>query len=171
MTDDKKRQFDMIFALRSAAWNSFDKRRDFEWRAALSLWTAMAAMIGIILSGKDIKIGPAIKVGGAILVAILAFLHAWFTHGIQEANRFDRDLADHYDDFVERDFLVPECQLLIDPEWNKLKERRARRRGTNLLTNYSHRFQVTSDLTVWPLSNWSAALKVGDFRACSRFAK
>jgi len=51
MREDQKRVFDAIYTLRLAAWNSFDKRRDFEWRAALGIWTAMAAMIGILLSG------------------------------------------------------------------------------------------------------------------------
>ena len=131
----------MIYALRSAAWNSSDSRREFEWRAALSLWTAMAAMIGILLSVKDVKIDLAIKVGGAVLVAILAFLHASFTHGIQEANRYDRDLADHYDDFIETEFLSSPCPTLINPAWQALKDRREKRRGTTILTNYSHRFQ------------------------------
>ena len=142
MTDDQKRQFDMIYTLRSAAWNSSDKRPEFEWRAALSLWTAMAAMIGILLSSKDIKIDPAIKVGGAILVAVLAFLHALFTHGIQEANRYDRDLADYYDDFIGKEFLSSLCPTLINnPAWQALTDRREKRRGTTILTNYSHRFQ------------------------------
>lgn len=141
MSEDQKRTFDAVFALRSAAWNSSDKRREFEWRAALGLWTAMAAMIGILLSGKDIKIDLAIKVGGAILVAALAFLHASFTHGIQEANRYDRDLADHYDDFIEREFLSSSCPTLTNPAWQALKDRREKRRGTTILTNYSHRFQ------------------------------
>jgi hypothetical protein len=115
MTDDQKRKFDAIYALRSAAWNSSDARRDAEWKVALGLWTALAALTGILL-GKEssITFNTATKYCGAILVVILVFLHALFTHGLQEANRFDRDLANRYDDFIEREFLVPECPSLID---------------------------------------------------------
>jgi len=141
MTEDEKRDFDAVYAIRSAAWNSSDKRSEFEWRVALGLWTAMAAMIGILLSGKDVKIDSPVKLGGTILVALLVFLHASFTHGIQEANRYDRDLADHYDDFLETQFFLPSFPALITPAWQALKERREARRGTTLLTNYSHRFQ------------------------------
>ncbi len=144
MSDDQKRKFDMIYALRSAASDSFNKRRDPEWRITLSLWTAFAALIGILLAREpNLKIDAAIKYGGAIVVAVLVIVHVWFLGGLQEANRIDRDLSDHYDDFIEREFLKVECQSLIEnPKWHDLGSRRQKRRGTDLLTNYSFRFQL-----------------------------
>jgi len=143
MTDDQKRTFDAIYTLRSAAWNSSDARRDAEWRVALGLWTALAALTGILL-GKEstVRFSAAIKYGGVALVAFLVYFHALFTHGLQEANRFDRDPANRYDDFIEREFLTTECPSLIDDEWKHLRDRRKKRLGSTIFSNYSHRFQI-----------------------------
>jgi len=146
MADDQKQKFDMILALRSAAWKSSDARRDAEWRVSLGLWTALGALIGILLS-KGFEPNCAVRYGGVFFSILLVVLHYSFARGLQNANRYDRDLADHYDDFLEQEILLPAFPALIDPEWLELKERRKTRLKDNVFTNYSHRFQVLVTLS------------------------
>lgn len=50
--DDTKRYFDAIESLRQAAWQSFDRRRAFEWKLSFGLWTALGAIIGGLAIGE-----------------------------------------------------------------------------------------------------------------------
>jgi hypothetical protein len=142
MNSDQKPKFDVLFALRSSVWASFDQRRSVEWKVALGVWTAISSLIGILLT-HDAKLNTWVKVGSAPFVLILLGLHLSYIAGVQETNRIDRDFVEYYDCFIEEHLLKPDFPSLLDSdEARRLKRLRRARAKQNVFTNYSHRFQL-----------------------------
>ena len=88
--------FEQLKALREIAWSSFKERREFEWRVALGLWTALAAFISLTL-GKDVQFrGNAPLICSIVVGVVLFALHVYFVAGIVRGNKVDRAMAHHY---------------------------------------------------------------------------
>jgi hypothetical protein len=52
LNPENKAMFD---ALKSAAdfwWQSFEKRREYQWKINLSIWTVLVAYIGFVVTGR-----------------------------------------------------------------------------------------------------------------------
>jgi hypothetical protein len=131
MDENQKRKFDAISTLRSWAWVSFDRRRDFEWKLSIGVWTALAALIGILLT-RDISIQVwVIRCGSILFAAALFFGHLSFLIGVAIAQNADRGRAEFYDDLLEREF-----GPFLTAE---IKDKHAAHIGTR---NYSFGFQV-----------------------------
>jgi hypothetical protein len=87
---DPKVRLEVLQNLRTSAWRDFDSRRAFEWKLALSLWTALAALDGILLTGK-IKVPlNALIPGMVVLCAAVVALHLRLLRGIGRSNVINR---------------------------------------------------------------------------------
>jgi len=93
MTQEEERRFRALETLRKAAWESFNERRKYEFKVTFSMWTALAALIGLLMT-RDMK-GPAVAyAAGTTAVSVgAAALHAWWIGGISRANRLDKHIA------------------------------------------------------------------------------
>jgi len=104
MNEEQKRRFDVISTLRSWAWTSFDRRRDYEWKLSLGVWTALSALIGILLT-KDMSTEVCvIRWGSIVFVAVLFLAHLAFCVGVALAQDADRGRAELYDDLLDGEF-------------------------------------------------------------------
>ena len=93
MDPERKTEFDALEILRQGVWTSYNTRRNYEWKLALSLWTAIAAFIGIVLTGRIELAGFALTWGVAGIGVIVVILHGYLTHGIARAHSVDRKIA------------------------------------------------------------------------------
>jgi hypothetical protein len=78
-TESKYLKLDALKAIRESAYQRWDKRRSYEWQLSISIWTAVAAFSGIVIS-KDFVIENvrlvALVVGG-VGICIVA-LHTYY---------------------------------------------------------------------------------------------
>jgi hypothetical protein len=88
--------FEELKVLRDVAWASFTERREFEWRVALGLWTALAAFTSLILGKEVVLHGDAPIVCVVAVAVILLSLHIFFVARIVKGNKVDRAMAHHY---------------------------------------------------------------------------
>ena len=54
MTD--KERADIGATLAKHHWDNFDRRRSYEWKLSLGVWTALAAFVGVLLTKDAIVI-------------------------------------------------------------------------------------------------------------------
>jgi hypothetical protein len=137
---EAKELFVALDTLRSAAWTSFDKRRTYEWKFCIAVWTALAVFTGSLVAQpiESTKTFPVKGFWPVVLTAIfglaVAALHAFWTKGTGNANNVDRRLSFFY---LERMFpLIAVKKEDIDPIVAPV----IKRMGT--LANYAHFSQV-----------------------------
>ena len=92
MTNEDKNKFDALEQLRAAAWESFDKRRPFEWRVCIALWTAFAAFIGALVTGKGVIPTTASAVGTTVIALTILVLHYIWLRGLGHAHEADKHI-------------------------------------------------------------------------------
>ncbi|MDR3410833.1 MAG: hypothetical protein P4L87_07815 [Formivibrio sp.] len=120
MNDEQKRLIDVLSMRRSWEWDSYNSRREYEWKVTIGVWTALAASLGLIIS-KDVTFPVEfIKFGSIALVVLLFCLHLWFLWGIQRANDADRDQVFFGDNLInkELDLKVEERVPRVLGIWN-----------------------------------------------------
>jgi hypothetical protein len=149
MTNDDKNKFDALEQLRAAAWDSFDKRRNFEWRVCIALWTAFAAFIGAVLTGKAPSTTTT-ATGGTIIIALaIIILHCIWLHGLCRANKADKDIAVFFEE---------QMMVMLNTEFsNNIKEQLKTIRDSG---NWNSLFQigVTTILALGAIITiWSAS--------------
>jgi hypothetical protein len=137
MSDAQKDRFHVISTLRTWTWDSFVQRREFEGKINIGVWTALAALIGILLSrGISIAHGVAfVKWGSVAFVVALTSLHVYYIRGLEKAQRLDRNSVHEYDELLEDEF----GPFLSDSLKDARKGDKARR---GFLKSYSHSFEV-----------------------------
>jgi len=130
-----KCEVDLWKTLRASAWDDFHTRRTYEWKIALSLWTAMAAFAGTTLAGH-VTVDRCTLLRAVIAAAVaLTALHTLFAWGVCRANDLNRKRQFFFEDQMMKrlDLHYPEeIDLLI---------KQARERSGSLL-NWSHLFQL-----------------------------
>ena len=52
----EKEQADILARIYKEAWLNFDRRRNYEWKLSLGVWTATAAFIALSL-GREVEVG------------------------------------------------------------------------------------------------------------------
>jgi hypothetical protein len=142
MTEEDERLFRSLEAMRAARWNSFDKRRTYEWKFCITLWTALAIFSGSLLrqpsdaSQKNLPIGRgwvvilACAVGTALVV-----IHGYWSVQLSRRNDSDRDAADIYEERM-CGLVDVSCKTELEPIAGKLHGRKGRALG------YSHQVQI-----------------------------
>ena len=101
MTEIDRWRFESLETLRSAAYNSFNDRRGYEWKFSISLWTALAIVLAGLLqptkSGESFPLhGPWVWKLAALTSFGLVFLHAMWNHWASKANKIDTAIAQHF---------------------------------------------------------------------------
>lgn len=95
--EDTKRFFDAVESLRQAAWQSFDRRRAFEWKLSFGLWTALGAIIaGLAIGQATLKSAPEQLFLSAVTLVVFV-LHGWWSFFLDQANRADLDKSYVYE--------------------------------------------------------------------------
>ncbi len=98
MTDEERKRFESLEALRSGAYTSFNDRRLYEWKLNLAIWTAQAVLIaGLVQPSKQGEAfplrGPGAWIATAVLGVLILLLHAWWSDRAARANAIDKGVA------------------------------------------------------------------------------
>lgn len=144
MDTETKNQFDAINELCKGAWEQFNERRRFEFKVCIAVWTALSAFIALILTGRLIESSNSIFViiGTSICVILITVFHSIWIRGLGKANSLDRNIAIHYERFLQK---ITNTNFPIELE-NKLKG--PRDKMGKLIANWSHRAQIGVTITL-----------------------
>ena len=137
MKEEDQRLFQALDTLRDAAWQSFDRRRTYEWKFCIAVWTSMA-----VFSGTLITTPPGATLAGAwpvvltgLVGVLITSVHAYWSKGLSEANTADRRVSYVYEKRMclligvsHADEVLP----LVQPRQGRMGK----------LSNYSHLSQV-----------------------------
>src|SRR6267154_1270692 len=101
MKEEEERLFKALDILRSAAWDSFDKRRSYEWKFGIAVWTALAVFTGTLLTQPSDKVFQLkgkwpVAVTGLVALMVVA-IHAYWSNGISVRNGNDRKISFVYE--------------------------------------------------------------------------
>jgi hypothetical protein len=105
LSDDQKRLFDAVHAMREDAWRSFDRRRGFEWKLSFALWSALGAYMAALIKLHPATGDPALRLGSVVVTLGLIAVHWYWTRGLGRANRVDQDVALRFYDVRSREVL------------------------------------------------------------------
>lgn len=99
MDDKIKTRLEALEKLRNGSWQDFDSLRNYEWKIAISIWTALIAFIAIILTGDGIKIPISSQI---VLIAafVVILLHGLFIMGISDRLGHDRNKQFFFEDEI-----------------------------------------------------------------------
>ena len=94
-TDNNKQTYDhkqleVLIRLCEIAWTNFDRRRSYEWKLSLAIWTALTAFIALTLKG-NLNQPPKLPFG--VFAALIVCLQAFFLHRVKLANSADQKAA------------------------------------------------------------------------------
>jgi hypothetical protein len=87
LTPNEKNMFDALKSVADFWWGRFDKRIDSIWRLTITLWTALAAYLGLAISGRI----TLHSIWGAFIIGILILLtHYFYMYNASKAHKLDR---------------------------------------------------------------------------------
>lgn len=93
MSEDEKRKADILVELYRQAYQNFERRRTYEWKLSLAIWTALAVFIAIAIRREASTFNFALAA-----VALAAILLHWFFIGrVKLANDVDKRKAELYE--------------------------------------------------------------------------
>lgn len=92
MNDTEKNLAELFVAQMDLYYSNFDRRRVYEWKLSLGIWTALAAFIALTFEGKIVLPStPLLLV--AVLLGLLLSTHAFFLIMVTNANDIDKGKA------------------------------------------------------------------------------
>lgn len=100
MSSENKNQAEILMRLLEVAWTNFDRRRSYEWKMSLAIWTAIAAFIALYLKGEYPNISNEAKftlICAAVLVVLVQIVFLVF---IRLANGVDQARAIFYEELL-----------------------------------------------------------------------
>jgi hypothetical protein len=131
MADEAKNKLDTLELLRKSAMERYTWRAQAEWKLCLAIWTALAAFIGAVLTGKGIA-PPKTSVWFFVAGAALIFaLHWWWLHGLWLAQKLDNDIS-----FFFRDRMMESIKVEF-PNNIQNQIENLRRRNRSVWTHWS----------------------------------
>ena len=96
MPADETMRQQVLMKLFETAWTNFDRRRAYEWKLSLGIWTALGAFIALLLGEKTLDLSGHEWVlafpAGAILL-----IQAFFEYRVILANKTDQERAYLYE--------------------------------------------------------------------------
>jgi len=115
MLKDEDKRLDLVTRLLETAWTNFDRRRAYEWKFSLALWTALTAFIALTLRGDLPRLsGCAVPWVLIVCGIVVVGLHAFFEENVRRANNVDKARAQTYEDKLNGQ----EC---LDIPWDAVK--------------------------------------------------
>jgi hypothetical protein len=102
---------------------NFDRRRSYEWKLSIALWTAIAAFIALSLRGDaPIQITGWRLVAAIIPVTVIVLLQVYFLAMILEANNLDKEKSWYYEKALNI-FMHTDWEDLDDESSKNLSEK------------------------------------------------
>ncbi len=87
ITDNKtKYYFDATKTLRDSAWDSFDRRRGFEWKLSFGLWTGIGFFGGILVTESQLSGSKCYII---LLLLLIFVIHCFWSYSLANSNRVD----------------------------------------------------------------------------------
>jgi len=155
MDNEAKFKLDGLELLRKAAWDSFERRTAIEWKLSLSLWTALAAFIGSIATGKVPVHSYVAVIILTVIAVMLCYLHFIWLRGMGKANNLDRKRENFFADRMMELIPIKYTQDLI----TEMGDRSTKK--LSVWNDYAHKFQlgVTATLSLGVIGTilWAAA--------------
>ena len=142
MNEDAKRRFDAVAVLWKGCWDRIKERRTYEWKTTLTLWTALALLVGALLTNA-LPAGAMLSAGVGVLGALVVAAHWVYLAGLGKRHADDREMAIHYERILRNltgsDF---------DPA---LKDRLATvtKHHRSLFREWSRRVQASVSFILW----------------------
>jgi hypothetical protein len=90
MDIDIKTRLEALEKLRNGSWQDYDTRRTYEWKIAISIWTAFAAFIALVLTGRINTSSSLLIITIVLIDLIIIYLHGNYIRGISRALNIDR---------------------------------------------------------------------------------
>lgn len=114
MSTDVNKRIEALSRLCEIAWSNFDRRRSYEWKFSIAIWTAITAFIALTLQGK---ISPPPPKHAFWTVAFLIWgLQVIFQCFVKLSNRVEQKKALKYEellnDAIEQEFKDTRGKLL-----------------------------------------------------------
>jgi uncharacterized protein YacL len=95
MTDEKKAE--ILLTLEKYSWDNLDRRRIYEWKFNISLWTVLTALIGILLSNPmSVNLEFMIRQNYFFCILILVTIiisHLYWLYNLTLRNKLDIEFA------------------------------------------------------------------------------
>jgi hypothetical protein len=134
MSNEAQHKIDVLLKLAQAAWKSMDARRAYEWKMAVALWTALAALSGTSLRGEiHVDSWALYSASGLLILIWFIFVFVWM-RGLHQRNAWDRDLAEYY-------WIIVEADLALGASTPRAA-RRGTVRNTSMWRDWSHSTQI-----------------------------
>lgn len=140
MDEAAKRRFDAVFQLYQGCWQRIAERRSYEWKITLTLWTAFALLIGVLLTGEIVTAGRArwaVTIGVFGIGSLVVLAHGCYLWGVGLRHTADREMAFHYERILQE--LSDAC--LGDGVQDSSEEVKATQMGAADLTNVRRRVE------------------------------
>lgn len=150
MTEDEKRRFDSLAILRQAAWDSFDKRRSYEWKMSFAIWMVISTFIASTLS-DNYEPGIFHIFGVAFFGLAIVLIHNFWLIGLRERNRFDSKAGWHYEEimrlisnsvFCKESSIFGEGLKKLQDEYKKKEKEEKEEKEGKKTWHWSHHTQV-----------------------------
>ena len=93
MTSDSESEYEALDVLRKSSWESFDKRRAFEWKVCIALWTALATFIGIMITNGHNDPPCYEKIVAISAFGFIVISHLFWLIGLHRANQIDKKIS------------------------------------------------------------------------------
>lgn len=93
--NNSNNRYDALKSFWQDSLNWFDRRRVYEWRMCLAVWTAFAAFIVAVLADR-VEVDTWNLAGAAILGALFCGVHLYFIANLHIRNNDDRLNADEF---------------------------------------------------------------------------
>lgn len=104
------------------SYMNFDRRRSYEWKLSLALWTALSVFIALTLRGEVQIQSCLIKVVMAIAAILLVLLHSYFLLMLIEANSLDKKKSFYYEKALNI-LTNTDWEILGDPKSTELNDK------------------------------------------------
>lgn len=98
LTDAEKNKADVLIEMFKESYANFDKRRTYEWKLSLAIWTALAVCIALALKGQARAFAPGLVVVGSFAILLQLF----FIGRVKLANDVDKRRAELYEQEINR---------------------------------------------------------------------
>lgn len=102
LKETKQERAQIIIRLNEVAWMNFDRRRNYEFKMGIAIWTALAAFIALSLR-EDVQVPAQLKEHCCWLLGeIVVLSHAIFLIGAKLARNIDKEIAYFYEDELNK---------------------------------------------------------------------
>ena len=118
MSTDGNKRIEALTRLCEIAWTNFDRRRSYEWKFSIAIWTAITAFIALTLKGEVDKPPES---AFWLVAGFVMSLQIFFLHRVKLANSADQKAALSYEKELNKAIGEPS-------EWSTVEQAREKAR-------------------------------------------